>query len=63
MAPALAQLREDSMARRITVIDVCDSEYTGAGDRLGEHDYEALLAAHAPLAHWKARPTSGTPSP
>jgi fatty-acyl-CoA synthase len=31
------------------LIDVCDSEYTGAGDRLGAHEYEALLAAHAPL--------------
>jgi fatty-acyl-CoA synthase len=28
-----------------------DSEYTGAGERLGTHEYEALLAAHAPLAH------------
>ncbi len=50
MAPALAQLRGE-FGRRITVIDVADSEYTGPGDRLGEHDYEALLAAHAPLAH------------
>jgi fatty-acyl-CoA synthase len=32
------------------VIDVCDSEYTGPGERLGAHEYEALLAAHAPLA-------------
>jgi fatty-acyl-CoA synthase len=31
------------------VIDVCDSEYAGPGERLGTHDYEALLAAHAPL--------------
>jgi fatty-acyl-CoA synthase len=50
MAPALAQLR-GRFGRRITVIDVADIEYTGAGDRLGEHDYETLLAAHAPLAH------------
>jgi fatty-acyl-CoA synthase len=50
MAPALAQLRGE-FGRRITVIDVADSEYSGPGDRLGEHDYEALLAAHAPLAH------------
>jgi fatty-acyl-CoA synthase len=32
------------------VIDVCDSEYDGAGEQLGTHEYEALLAAHAPLA-------------
>jgi fatty-acyl-CoA synthase len=44
MAAALQQ-----MGRPITVIDVCDSEYTGAGERLGGHEYEALLAAHEPL--------------
>ncbi len=48
MAPALARLRGE-FGRRITVIDVADSEYTGPGERLGEHEYEALLAAHAPL--------------
>jgi fatty-acyl-CoA synthase len=31
------------------VIDVCDSEYTDLGERLGAHEYEALLAAHDPL--------------
>jgi fatty-acyl-CoA synthase len=31
------------------VIDVADSEYGGPGARLGEHEYEALLAAHDPL--------------
>ena len=36
--------------RTLTVIDVCDSEYT-PGERLGTHEYEALLAAHAPVAH------------
>ena len=35
--------------REILVIDVCDSEYTGAGERLGSFEYEAWLAAHAPL--------------
>ncbi|MBN8492111.1 MAG: acyl-CoA synthetase [Burkholderiales bacterium] len=35
--------------REPVVIDVCDSEYTGPGERLGAHEYEALLAAHAPL--------------
>lgn len=46
---ALRHLKE-THGRQITVIDVCDSEYTGPGDRLGAHEYEALLAAHAPLA-------------
>jgi fatty-acyl-CoA synthase len=49
MAPALKSLREQ-FGRTPLVIDVCDSEYTGAGDRLGTHEYEALLAAHPPLA-------------
>jgi fatty-acyl-CoA synthase len=31
------------------VIDVCDSECATTGARLGEFEYEALLAAHAPL--------------
>ena len=46
------------------MIDVCDSEYTGPGERLGAHEYEALLAAHAPLPRAR-RPgaTSGTRSP
>jgi len=35
--------------REIVVVDVCDSEYDGAGERLGDHEYEALLAAHDPL--------------
>jgi len=29
---------------------VSDTEYSGPGDRVGTHDYEALLAAHEPLA-------------
>jgi fatty-acyl-CoA synthase len=48
IAPALRILAE-THGRRPIVVDVCDSEYTGAGDRLGSHEYEALLAAHAPL--------------
>ncbi|HEX7440161.1 MAG TPA: acyl-CoA synthetase [Caldimonas sp.] len=36
--------------REPVVIDVCDSEDGGTGLRLGAHEYEALLAAHAPLA-------------
>ncbi|MBL8289506.1 MAG: acyl-CoA synthetase [Rubrivivax sp.] len=46
---ALAILAREH-GRKPLVIDVCDSEYTGPGERLGELEYEALLAAHAPLA-------------
>ena len=49
VGPALKILREQH-GRQPVVIDVCDSEYTGPGDRVGAHEYEALLAAHAPLA-------------
>jgi len=48
MAQALRLLR-DEHGRTPVVIDVADSEYTGAGDRIGAHEYEALLAAHEPL--------------
>ena len=48
MAEALRILKAEH-GREPVVIDVCDSEYTGPGERLGTHDYEALLAAHAPL--------------
>jgi fatty-acyl-CoA synthase len=49
IGPAL-QLLQREHGHAPTVIDVCDSEYAGAGERLGAHEYEALLAAHAPLA-------------
>ncbi len=48
MREALQLLREQH-GGEITVIDVCDSEFAGPHVRLGEHAYEALLAAHAPL--------------
>jgi fatty-acyl-CoA synthase len=48
MKEALRILKEQH-GRSLIVVDVCDSEYTGPGDRLGMHEYEALLAAHAPL--------------
>jgi fatty-acyl-CoA synthase len=35
--------------REPIVIDVEDTEYTGPGHRLGEHEYEALLLRHEPL--------------
>jgi fatty-acyl-CoA synthase len=49
MQAALAMLR-DEHDRRPVVINVCDSEYAGPGDPLGGYEYEALLAAQAPLA-------------
>ncbi|HXZ60838.1 MAG TPA: acyl-CoA synthetase [Steroidobacteraceae bacterium] len=49
MGRALRLLREEH-GRTPRVIDVCDTEYAGPGEPLGTHEYEALLAAHAPLA-------------
>jgi len=48
MAEALQELKA-THGREVIVIDVCDSEYTGPGERLGQLEYEALLAAHDPL--------------
>jgi fatty-acyl-CoA synthase len=45
---ALRLLRADG-GRPVAVVDVCDSEYSGPGERLGAQDYEGLLAAHAPM--------------
>jgi len=50
MREALRLLKSEH-GRAPLVIDVADSEYTGPGEQLGTHDYEALLAAHAPLLH------------
>jgi fatty-acyl-CoA synthase len=49
MAQALRILREQH-GRVPQVITVADSEYTGPGELPGTQDYEALLAAHPPLA-------------
>jgi len=49
MAEALRLLRTEH-GRDPVVIDVCDSEYAGPGDRVGTHEYESWLAAHEPLA-------------
>jgi fatty-acyl-CoA synthase len=46
----LATKALQALGREILVIDVDDSEYGGPGERLGAHEYEALLAAHEPLA-------------
>src|SRR5574337_1948064 len=51
MAEALRILKVEH-GRTPVVIDVCDSEYTGPGEQLGTHEYEALLAAHEPLARF-----------
>ncbi|MEN9417482.1 MAG: hypothetical protein RI988_1102, partial [Pseudomonadota bacterium] len=49
MAQALALLKSEH-GRTLTVVDVCDSEYAGSGECVGTLDYEAWIAAHAPLA-------------
>ena len=49
MGAALKTLREVH-GRQVTVIDVSDSEYTGAGERVGSLNYEEWLAAHPPVA-------------
>ena len=49
MGAALKKLREVH-GRQVTVIDVSDSEYTGAGERVGSLNYEDWLAAHPPVA-------------
>jgi fatty-acyl-CoA synthase len=49
MHEALRLLREKH-GRAPIVIDVADSEHTGRAERVGEHLYEDLLAAHVPLA-------------
>jgi fatty-acyl-CoA synthase len=53
MREALRLLKVEH-GREPVVIDVCDGEYAGAGERLGAHEYEALLAAHEPLPRLEA---------
>ncbi len=48
MAEAL-RILDAEHGRRPLVIDVDDSEYAGPGERLGRHEYEALIAAHDPV--------------
>ena len=43
MAKALDILKTQ-FGRSIVVVDVCDSEYTGPGEQLGQFEYEAWLA-------------------
>ncbi len=52
-APVMAQalhILQREHGRKVQVIDVDDSGYNGPGQRLGGLEYEALLAAHAPLS-------------
>jgi fatty-acyl-CoA synthase len=49
MAEALHILRQQ-FGRTPVVVDICDSQYAGPGERIGTLEYEALLQAHAPLA-------------
>ncbi|MEO7150948.1 MAG: acyl-CoA synthetase [Burkholderiaceae bacterium] len=44
------RILRDEHGRTPVVIDVLDTEHPGPGERVGNHDYEALLAAHDPLA-------------
>src|SRR4029079_10193378 len=43
----------------LRVIDVADSQYDGPGERVGELEYEALLAAHEPLEPLDTPPPAG----
>ena len=52
MAKALDILKTQ-FGRSIVVVDVCDSEYTGPGEQLGQFEYEAWLASHEPLPQLK----------
>jgi fatty-acyl-CoA synthase len=50
-SPTIAQALK-KIGRRIPVIDVDDPEYSGPGERLGEKDYEQLLAEGDPEWRW-----------
>lgn len=49
IAQALDILKTECQ-RELLVINVCDAEYLGAGDRIGPFEYEQLLSQHQPLA-------------
>ena len=51
MAKALQMLKAD-FGREVLVIDVCDTEYTGPGERVGAHEYEAWIAFSDQRAHY-----------
>jgi fatty-acyl-CoA synthase len=52
MRQALGLLQSEH-GRTPIVIDVCDSEYLGAGEPIGTHEYEALLASHPALSSFE----------
>ena len=39
--------------RPLLIIDVCDSEYLGEGERVGEHEYEAFIATGDGQFDWQ----------
>lgn len=43
------QILKTEFHRDLLVIDVCDTEYQGAGERIGHHDYEHWLLQHEPV--------------
>ena len=43
------QILKTEFHRDLLVIDVCDTEYQGAGERIGQHDYENWLLQHEPV--------------
>jgi len=49
MREALRILRE-THGRKLLVVDICDSEWTGSSERVGTLEYESWLAAHEPLS-------------
>ena len=49
IAQALDILKTECQ-RELLVINVCDAEYLGAGDRIGPFEYEQWLSQHQPLA-------------
>ena len=58
-SPAIAEalrILATEHCRRPVVIDVDDSEYDGPGERLGTHEYEALIAGHDPVAQLEGPP-------
>ena len=49
IGPALVILKNE-FHREPLVIDVCDTEYSGTGERVGSHEYETWLASHEPVS-------------
>jgi fatty-acyl-CoA synthase len=43
------QILKNEFHRDLLVIDVCDTEYQGTGERIGHHDYENWLLQHEPV--------------